>query len=90
MSQQQRDVVRAWQRGAPKSAGNLVTAGGKLYSYRLLIGTCSFAGRTVAYDYTAKGGNHISMTTSKHVGLAKEVADVVMPPPTAGEKGEGS
>jgi len=86
MSQRQRDVVRAWQRGAPKGAGNLATVGGKLYSYNLLIGTCSFAGRSVAYDYTATGGNYISMTTSKHVGLAKEVADVVMPPPTAGEQ----
>ena len=74
-------VVRAFSRGQRAAAGNLSTDGRSLYSYDLKIGERTLGGIVVA-DFTSPGGHFVSMTTSKHVGLAKRVADTVMLPET--------
>ena len=68
------EVVQAWSTGRVAAAGNLLTDGQKLYSYKLCIGT-TVDGSKVVNDYTAKGElGFVSMTTSQHVGLAKRYA----------------
>lgn len=74
-------VVRAFSRGQSGRAGALRTDGRCLYSYDLKIAEKTRGGIAVA-DYTAGGGRFVSQTTSKHVGLAKRVADTVMLPET--------
>ena len=72
-----RDVVRAWQFGQVAAAGNLTTNGREIYSYQLQIGETR-DGEKVAFDYTSGGlREYYSMTTSKHVGMIKQVADIV-------------
>jgi len=66
-------VCWAWKEGTVDNAGALRTAGGRLYSYQLLIGD-TIDGDAVAFDYTAKGGAFESVTTSKHVEAAKRRA----------------
>ena len=75
-----RAVVRAWSRGEPCNGGNLTTDGRTLWSYRLAIGRTDPDGASVALDYTSPGGRYVSQTTSKHVGLARSVADRVERP----------
>ena len=72
-------VVRAFSRGQPCAAGALHTDGRSLWSYNLKIAEKTLGGIVVA-DFTSPGGHFVSMTTSKHVGLAKRVADTVMLP----------
>ena len=75
-------VAEAWMRGvnATSHTGNLRTCGQLIWSYELLIGfTCPTRGNVV-FDYTA-GGQFKSMTTSKHVGLARRHAETVVKPP---------
>lgn len=76
-----KDVVKSWMRGVRAAAGNLSTNGTELYSYNLLIATRNPYGMTV-FDYTASG-SFVSMTTSKHVGLALRAAGKanLAPPP---------
>lgn len=74
-------VVSAFSRGQSGHAGALRTDGRCLYSYDLKIAEKTLGGIAVA-DYTAGGGRFVSQTTSKHVGLAKRVADTVMLPET--------
>ena len=78
-----RDVVRAWREGRAASGGHIHTDGCKLWSYALIIGNTLMHGtqyaKKVAYDYTAPK-HFASMTTSCHVGLAKQVADLVTEP----------
>ena len=61
-------VIRAWLDGYKAKSRNLKTDGINLYSYKLMIAK----GRQIL-DYT-KGGDYDfqSMTTSRHVGLAKQ------------------
>jgi len=75
------EVVDYWRYGSPAAAGNLITSGGDLFSYRLKIGYTTPNGTKVVLDYTAAGEYH-SQTTSCHVGLAKRFADVIMHPLT--------
>ena len=75
------DVVQHWSFDQPAAAGNLITSGGDLFSYRLKIGYTTPNGTKVVLDYTAAGEYH-SQTTSCHVGLAKRFADVIMHPLT--------
>ena len=70
-------VVRAFSRGERARAGALRTDGRSLWSYDLKIAEKTLAGVVVA-DYTSPGGAFQSQTTSKHVGLAKRVADTIM------------
>jgi len=70
-------VVRAFSRGERAAAGALRTDGRSLWSYDLKIAEKTLAGVVVA-DYTSPGGAFQSQTTSKHVSLAKRVADTIM------------
>lgn len=72
-------VVRAFSRGQRGAAGALRTDGRSLWSYDLKIAEKTLGGIVVG-DFTSPGGHFVSMTTSKHVGLAKRVADTVMLP----------
>ena len=72
-------VVSAFSRGQRGAAGSLRTDGRSLWSYDLKIAEKTLGGIVVA-DFTSPGGHFVSMTTSKHVGLAKRVADTVMLP----------
>lgn len=65
-------VARAWMRGDNAKAKNFSTDGESLWSYNLLIAKRNPYGIQV-YDYTASG-HFISMTTSKHVGIALRTA----------------
>ena len=71
-------VINAWLKGNAAKAGNLSTDGRKLYSYQLCIGhveACELNGRPIrrVRDYTSGGLGFISQTTSRHVGLAKDL-----------------
>ena len=76
------DVVKNWRFDAPAAAGNLFTDGQSLFSYRLKIGFTTPAGVKVVVDHTAGSNSFYSMTTSKHVNMAKRRADEVMHPLT--------
>ena len=77
------DVVKAWHKQQPAHTQNMRTDGERLYSYDLLIGEWR-DGLPVVFNYTAHEdinpfGHRVSslgfrsMTTSKHVGLARRV-----------------
>tara|TARA_R110000772_G_scaffold67283_1_gene149365 strand:+ start:233 stop:529 length:297 start_codon:yes stop_codon:yes gene_type:complete len=76
------NVVRAWKNG--KNARNLrstlYTNEGKLYSYRLKVGDRTTSGITALGDFTAAGGGFRSMTTSRHIQIAKPLAEIIMNP----------
>lgn len=72
-----RDVVSAWWWGRPAKSGNLKTDGDSLWSYNLKIGEVVALERIV-YNYRSSG-EFISVTTSKHVGLAARLGKVVEP-----------
>ena len=72
-------VVTLFSRGAAGAAGALRTDGRSLWSYDLKIAEKTLGGVVVA-DFTSTGGHFVSQTTSKHVNLAKRVADTVMLP----------
>ena len=68
-------VVDAFMNLDSANAGRLKTDGQSLYSYDLRIAEHipqkDGSAVTVVYDYTSKGGNYVSQTTSGHVGLVK-------------------
>ncbi len=72
-------VVRAFAAGRPARSGRLRTDGRSLWSYDLKIAERTLAGVVVG-NFTSPGGGFHSQTTSKHVGLAKRVADTIMLP----------
>lgn len=78
-----RKAIEGWQSGHPAGAGNLVTDGSTLWSYKLVIGVTDENRRKVLYDYRAPAGHFRSMTTSQHVSAAATVADRVIEPPGA-------
>ena len=74
------EVARHWKCGEPAAngTGQFWTDGNKLYSYRLCIGDTDSKGQKWLKDYSANGAHGFqSMTTSKHVGYARRVADIV-------------
>jgi len=79
-----RQVAEAWANGkeAKNKRRTLYSKAGYLYSYALVIGV-NFGkfegGQKIVYDYTA-GKAFISQTTSIHVGLAKQYADIIEEP----------
>jgi len=75
------DVVKAWSEGrkARSHSGNLETDGQGLWSYRLCIGL-RVPGEQVVIDYTKGGGREWSVTTTRHVNMAKPYADSVVKP----------
>ncbi len=66
------DVAKSWVRGQSAAVKHLHTDGTSLWSYNLLIAKRDPYGMQV-FDYTASG-QFVSMTTSKHVGLALRAA----------------
>jgi len=73
------DVIRSFAWGKRAAAGNLQTDGRSLWSYDLKIAQRTPEGVVVG-DFTAPGGGFYSVTTSKHVGMAKREAHTIMLP----------
>ena len=72
-------------KGIPSSnqGKNYLTDGESLWSYNALIGITTENGQKVLGDFTASGGQFLSMTTStKHVSPARRVACAVVAPET--------
>lgn len=74
-----RQVAEAWARSEASRSGSMFTNGRDIFSYNLLIGYTEDDGTKVALDYTAPG-HFVSQTTSTHVGLTRQVADVSREP----------
>ena len=77
------DVATNWALGfaASNHGKNYITDGSNLWSYNALIGITTKHGQKVLGDFTASGGQFLSMTTStKHVSPAKRVATAIVPP----------
>ena len=73
-----RDVAQAWKDGnTAANKGTFLTDGDKLFSYQLLIGV-TLNGQKILFDWSSP--NFVSATTSRHVGLARAVADIVRTP----------
>ena len=68
-------VIDAFLNQKTANAGRLKTDGQSLFSYDLRIAEHIpddvGGATTVVYDYTSRGGNYVSQTTSSHVGLIK-------------------
>ena len=67
-------VLSCWSLGAPHKTLTLRTDGQDLYSYGLKIGITEKAYKSVL-NYTARGNNYVSHTTSTHVNKACAFAD---------------
>jgi hypothetical protein len=79
------DVAKNWANGVAASnhGKNYLTDGESLWSYNALIGITTKNGQKVLGDFTAAGGQFLSMTTStKHVSPARRVACAVVAPET--------
>ena len=72
-------VVRHFTAGRRAAAGNLQTDGRSLWSYDLKIAQRTPEGIVVG-DFTAPGGDFHSVTTSRHVSMAKREAHTIMLP----------
>lgn len=70
------EMLTRWKEGRRTKGRSLWTDGTTLFSYRLPIGRRE-KGKLVVYDYAGK----VSGTTTRHVNLAKDVADEVREPP---------
>ena len=68
-----RSVAAAWGRGVRASAENFTTDGENLWSYALQIGYTDENGVKVLKDYRRQ----VSVTTSRHCGLAIRVAGAI-------------
>ena len=72
------DVATNWANGVASTnhGKNYTTDGATLWSYNAVIGITTKNGQKVLGDFTASGGQFLSMTTStKHVSPAKRVVD---------------
>ena len=67
-------VIQNFIYGRSGSSKSLISTGKELYSYNLLIARND--GAVTLANYTSSG-TYISQTTSKHVGMVKQVADIV-------------
>lgn len=79
------DVAKNWANGVAASnhGKNYLTDGESLWSYNALIGITTKNGQKVLGEFTAAGGQFLSMTTStKHVSPARRVACAVVAPET--------
>ena len=68
------NVALAWSKGKTAQSLNMWTNGLDIYSYQLKIGTTQL-GSKISFPYTAKEGNFISNTTSRHCYYAGKYAD---------------
>ena len=73
------DVIRSFAWGKRAAAAHLQTDGRSLWSYDLKIAQRTPEGVVVG-DFTSPGGGFHSVTTSKHVGMAKREAHTIMLP----------
>ena len=68
-------VIDAFLNQQSANGGRLKTDGQSLFSYDLRIAehipSKDGGATTLVYDYTSRGGNYVSQTTSSHVGLIK-------------------
>jgi len=68
-------VIDAFLACKSANAGRLKTDGQSLFSYDLRIAEHipddEGGATTLVYDYTSRGGNYVSQTTSSHVGAIK-------------------
>ena len=74
-----KDVISAFVAGRCARTAHLESDGLSLWSYSLKIAHRTPEGIVVG-DFTAPGGDFHSMTTSKHVGMAKREAHTIMLP----------
>ena len=77
-----RQVAEAWGRNQFAQSNNVRSAGGSLFSYEMEIGRTDSENRKVAL--LVRGEDSYSQTTSCHVGLAVEVADITVKPRWSG------
>ena len=75
-----KQVVESWINGQRSSTPNksLRSDGENLWSYGLRIGYTVKGFLKVVKDYTSPAGKFVSVTTSNHVGLAKQYADKIV------------
>ena len=82
-------VINAWNKNKSAHANNgrgaLRTDGNRLWSYGLCIGRSDTEGNKIIFDFTAKGGQTVSNTTSQHVGLAKRNSNAEVMRPDAAQ-----
>jgi len=82
-------VINAWNKNksahANNGRGSLRTDGNRLWSYGLCIGRSDTEGNKIIFDFTAKGGQTVSNTTSQHVGLAKRNSNAEVMRPDAAQ-----
>lgn len=71
-------IAEAWMRGEIASTDNFFTNGERLYSYQLEIGV-TLGSKKVVYDYTKRGNNFKSKTTSQHVEVARRAGAELWP-----------
>mgnify|MGYP001275066099 CR=1 FL=1 len=71
-------ITESWMRGEIASTDNFFTDGTRLYSYQLEIGT-TLGSKKIVYNYTARGNNFKSKTTSQHVEAARLAGAEVWP-----------
>ncbi len=79
------NVALNWSNGIPSTnnGGCFTTDGDRLWSYNTLIGVTSPTGSKILGDFTASGGEFLSMTTStKHISNARRVATTTIAPDT--------
>ena len=75
-------VIKAFLDNKYAQSKNLRSTGLSLYSYNLCIGMTDDSGKKHVFNYTAPANEFKSHTTSKHVGLARELGCIVSPPPS--------
>ncbi len=68
------NVIINWSEGNKAKSKNLKSDGNLLFSYDLLIGY-TMNNKKIVIDFTASANYFISMTTSRHVSLAKYYSD---------------
>ena len=76
-------VIKAWNNGQKAKSGSMRSDGDRLFSYRLCIGKTDCEGNKVLFDWTAKGGEYVSQTTSTHVNKAKQLSSAAIMRPEA-------
>ena len=80
-------IAVAWKNNTPakNQTKSYWTDGQFLYSYKLCIGYTDLENKKVLFNYTAKGNNFVSASTSRHVNLATFYADSLLVPNIANQ-----
>lgn len=72
------DVAKAWYYGKKAESGTLRSDGRSIFSYAMKIGEINEKGDRVVFDYRI--GSGCSKTTSNHIALVVEVANIISTP----------